>query len=143
MVLSEAQRQFILRRLAQRCPPPFLQSDFNAQWSEPKLDLLTIAKFDPDQGAFLNPIDGKFFDEAREAAKVNPNLTEWTDRTVQAIGFGWFVRDAMKRHDYSRFVSAIQNINELFEGGGGDSDSVTVDKITRTIIDPTPIEEPS
>lgn len=135
--LDAAQRQFVVKRIAQYCPHSLITSAFANRW---KVILKAeIAELDPDFGALLGPEDDALFRQSR--AEVDPRNEGVGSRTVQLIVLNWQFKDANSRGDHRTVAAIIERVNAM---PPTPLDTTNVDRtpFIRRIIDPAEPVEP-
>lgn len=131
--LDAAQRQFVVKRIAQYCPQKLIVSAFHTRW-EVILKPPELAKLNPDFGGLLGPEDDALFRTAR--AEVDPNLEGIGSRTVQLIQLNWMFLDCNERNDPIGVKSIIALINSLQPAAPLATNAIERTEFVRRIVDP-------
>lgn len=108
--MDAAQRQFVVKRIAQYCPEKLVISAFAIRWKVILKDQ-DIAELNPDFGGLLGPEDDSLFRASR--AEVDPNLEGIGSRKVTFIVLNWMFLDYKSRGDYRGMASIIDQIKSL------------------------------
>lgn len=108
--LDAAQRQFVVKRIAQYCPTTVILSAFAIRWGV-VLKAPDLAVFNPAMGGLLGPEEEPLFKKWR--AEVDPDNKGIGARSVQLEVLNWQFLDCDIRQDPRGVAAAIDRINAL------------------------------